>query len=450
MTRQAQTMKGRTTLIAILAAASLLASCTADPVAGPDGRWEALFTVYDIAPVTVETRSLLTASDIETRQTAVTLAAYSGGVLSAMGHYTSSLSAMPLTLERSRDYTVYALVNMGDMRSSLPSAEEDLDGIVYTIPSYTEGSSSVSVRGIPMAGSLAYSPRAGGSTAVPVERLLAKVTANLDCRWDGGTISSVRIRNMNGVLRPFGASSAASASDILPEQESSEGTGSSSGTFVFYVPENLQGTISGISSSEGKSPDRNGTVRSRLERLTYIETTVEASGDRTGTVVYSSLLGQNATTGFDIRRNCRYVWTIRFLEDGLQEDNWKIDTGDLSTYTYVQRLTLSPAEATLGVGSSQTYTARLYTDRYLDGVLVETDTVGEVLSGGLLGWSSSSTATATVNASGTVTGVSPGTATITATLLSDSSVKATATLTVYAAGTGIDTGWDDGGSIILD
>lgn len=450
MTRQAQTMKGRTTLIAILAAASLLASCTADPVAGPDGRWEALFAVRDIAPVTVETRSLLTASDIETRQTAVTLAAYSGGVLSALGHYTSSLSAMPLTLERSRDYTVYALVNMGDMRSSLPSAEEDLDGLVYTIPSYTDGSSSVSVRGIPMAGSLAYSPRAGGSTAIPVERLLAKVTANLDCRWDGGTISSVRIRNMNGVLRPFGASAAASASDILPEQEFSEGTGSSSGTFVFYVPENLQGTISGISSSEGKSPDRNGTVRSRLDRLTYIETTVEASGDRTGTVVYSSLLGQNATTGFDIRRNCRYVWTIRFLEDGLQEDNWKIDTGDLSTYTYVHRLTLSPAEATLGVGSSQTYTARLYTDRYLNGVLVETDTVGEIISGSLLNWSSSSTATATVNASGTVTGVSPGTAIITATLLSDSSVKATATLTVYAAGTGIDTGWDDGGSIILD
>jgi hypothetical protein len=167
-----------------------------------------------------------------------------------------------------------------------------------------------------MAGSLAYSPRAGGSTAVPVERLLAKVTANLDCRWDGGTISSVRIRNMNGVLCPFGASAAASASDILPEQEFSEGTGSSSGTFVFYVPENLQGTISGISSSEGKSPDRNGTVRSRLDRLTYIETTVEASGDRTGTVVYSSLLGQNATTNFDIRRNCRYVWTIRFLEEG--------------------------------------------------------------------------------------------------------------------------------------
>ncbi len=81
MTRQAQTMKGRTTLIAILATASLLASCTADPVAGPDGRWEALFAVRDIAPVTVETRSLLTASDIETRQTAVTLAAYSGGVL---------------------------------------------------------------------------------------------------------------------------------------------------------------------------------------------------------------------------------------------------------------------------------------------------------------------------------------------------------------------------------
>ena len=212
-------------------------------------------------------------------------------------------------------------------------------------------------------------------------------------------------------------------------------------------------TITGILAETARlriSRSRNSTVANRLSRLTYIETTVTASGNRTGTVVYSSLLGANATTDFDIRRNCRYLWTIDFLEDGLQEDNWKIDTDGLSTYTYVHRLVLSPSEATLGVGSSKTYTARLFTDRYLDGVLIETDTVGEALSGSLLNWSSSGSATATVDASGTVTGVSPGTVTITAALKAEPSVKATASLTVYATGTGIDTGWDDGGGVILD
>jgi len=298
----------------------LLASCSRE-------RPETVFRTLDTAFCEVPTRSLLTAPDIETKKTSVTLAAYAGGALADCQHYTTALDAMVLELDPGQTYTLYALVNMGDMTASLPRLESDLESLTYRITSYTEGAESLAARGLPMAGTLDYP---GHGTVIPVERLLAKVTAHLSCEWEDAAIRSVRVRNLNRVLRPFGE---AVMDEDWDQQEFDDGTGTASGTFVFYVPENRQGTIGGIQTSREKSPDANDEVRARSDRLTYLETTVEGTGTILGTIVYRSYLGRNAVTDFDILRNARYDWTLRFLPDGLQYDDWKHDNDLIDSQT---------------------------------------------------------------------------------------------------------------------
>lgn len=298
----------------------LLASCSRE-------RPETVFRTLDTAFCEVPTRSLLTAPDIETKKTSVTLAAYAGGALAGCQHYTTALDAMVLELDPGQTYTLYALVNMGDMTAFLPRLESDLESLTYRIPSYTEGAESLAARGLPMAGTLDYP---GQGTVIPVERLLAKVTAHLSCEWEDAAIRSVRVCNLNRVLRPFGE---AVRDEDWDQQEFDDGTGTASGSFVFYVPENRQGTIGGIQTSREKSPDANDEVRARSNRLTYLETTVEGTGTILGTIVYRSYLGRNAVTDFDILRNARYEWTLRFLPDGLQYDDWKHDNDLIDSQT---------------------------------------------------------------------------------------------------------------------
>jgi uncharacterized protein YjdB len=66
-------------------------------------------------------------------------------------------------------------------------------------------------------------------------------------------------------------------------------------------------------------------------------------------------------------------------------------------------------------------------------------------------WRVSNTAKATINSAGQVTGVSAGTATITATYAQDGQPDrtATASLTVVSGGNNWDDSWDDHGEIIL-
>jgi len=433
-------------IIPVLALMACFCGCTELAVPMEDGTVAVSFTADGPSPWTAGTRSILTDPDIETKVTGVTLAAYSGGALDASGYY-SSPHSMILSLVPGRSYTVYALVNMGDMRDDLPASESDLYNLTYTIPSYTGGSTSVNSRGIPMSGSIDY-VTGSSNTVIPVRRLLAKVTANLSCDWDGAAITSVKVHGMNGRLRPFGDSAAQGASDMLEEVECSTGDGASSGTCVFYVPENRQGTVAGITDSYDKSHERNRTVSGMRERLTYLETSVSTSGSFTGTVTYRSYLGRNATSDFDIEGNVRYDWALVFRGDHLQESTWKRET-DLSFTTYEEEFLLSPASATLEVGYTRTYRAFIRTWTVVDGV--RTAHTDSVLQNTSLTWSVSDNARATVNASGQVTGTSAGTVSVTATHVpsGSSALRATASLTVVSGGSQWDDSWDEYGDVEL-
>lgn len=311
------------------------------------------FGIEEEAPLT---RSLLTASRVETKKTGITLAAYRGGVLAEAAHFTSSLGAMPLRLEAGKTYTVYALVNMGNQVQALPAAESDLSTFTYTLPGYTTAGSGINARGMPMAGSLSCTA-GSGSTAIPVQRLLAKVNVDIEVCIPGASISDVKVYNLNRSLRPFGTSRVAATGDLLGAQEVSTGAGSgenkatstsgATGHFVLYVPENLQGDIGGIGSSREKNPDLNATVDARLSRLSYLEVRVPVSGLYSGSVTYRSCLGNNATSNFDIERNREYSWQLRYLEDGLQYNDWKCVTGALTDGRYLS-FTEDPIAAEAG------------------------------------------------------------------------------------------------------
>ena len=329
-------------------AALLIAGWTSCTKEGPDTAAPEGCVPFGLLDEAAEaqTRTSLTETGIgptQDRKTSVTLAAYTAGSdgtrrLYRSKHFTSGLGAMALSLEKGRTYTVYALVNMGDMTGSIPDDENGMAALTYTIPAYTgSGNGSVNQRGIPMAGkleNLVLTASTTGTITIPVKRLLAKVSVTLTCEWADARINSAKVFNMNKVLKPFGESAVTGPSDVLDFQDLttiSQNNRTNTLTTVLYVPENIQGTVSGITDSSDKRPDGgNATVSGNhsLSRLTYLEVYVTASPSATfaGSITYRSFLGGNATSDFNIRRNTHYVWDIRYRADGLQMDNWKTDT----------------------------------------------------------------------------------------------------------------------------
>ena len=272
------------------------------------------------------TKTLLSSEGIENRITSTVLAAYTNGKLYRTAYYSGDGSSLPLTLENGQAYSVYALVNTGDTRSSFPEYESGIGNVTYRLPSYDSGVDCINSRGIPMAGSTTATGGNGAFT-VSVKRLLAKVTAVISCDWPGASVTSGKVCNMNSVLKPFGTSAMVSSADsftFMPERHDCS-PGSSSATMVFYVPENMQGSVAGIQSTDQKSHEHNAAVNSMKDRLTYLETSVSGSGLYDGEILYRSYLGSNSTDNFDIIRNCSYTWTVTYTEDNLSHDEWKID-----------------------------------------------------------------------------------------------------------------------------
>lgn len=298
---------------------------------GPEAAASMGVSVYvdDIEDPAV-TKSVLTGDDIETRITDVTIAAYdnaSGALSGEPRYFSADLDAMRMELEFGDAFTVYAVANMGDMRSAFPAtySAAAMEEITYRIPGYTTPGTGVNARGIPMAGSVVYTESDPSPVTIPLKRLMAKVTASLSVGWTG-TITSAKIYNLNAVLRPFGVSAASSASDLLDEQELSiiEPGGVASGEFVFYVPENRQGTVDAITASADKSAD-NSLADAKKDISSYLEAVVtgDSSKEAEGDISYRSYLGGNSTSDFNIVRNCRYAWTVTYLPGNMQLDDWK-------------------------------------------------------------------------------------------------------------------------------
>ena len=300
-----------TYLAALLAAVAIIPSCEKEE--DHDYREAVVrrgipfsLQIDDLKPV--DTKSVINDPYIETKITCVTLASYSAssGQLISTEYFVAGEDIV-LDTGSDSEVTVYAFVNMGDLTAAIPANRSGISAVTYDIPAYTGSDDSIEERGIPMAGTLDFDEAHPEAATISVRRLLAKLAVDLSLDWDA-TITSVQIKGMNKHLTPFGESRARSASDTFSEEIES-GNGLSSGTFVFYIPENEQGTVPSIVSSVEKSGD-NSVLSAVKDRLTYMEVTTEGTGLHSGTMVYRSYLGKNATSDFAITRNCRYTRTV--------------------------------------------------------------------------------------------------------------------------------------------
>lgn len=308
-------------------------SCVSEQAGGPvadQRRANTHFSVVvdDIKEV-VQTKSVLTDKDIETKITSLTIAVYtSDGSLVEKRYVTSGFDDIRYMLDFDGTFRVYAVANMGDMRAAFPPALIDdavLEDITYSIPGYTSDSDGINARGIPMVGQLEYTATDGGEGKgqIVMTRLLSKLQVHLVCRWPG-TFRTVKIYNLNRTLKPFAISAAASEQDILDEQEIHILEADvQEGDFLFYIPENRQGDIPGISAPGDKSHDNEAVTGKDLK--TYMEVVMTGlSGDGVnGTMTYRSFLGGNSSSDFNIGRNSRYAWSVEYLPGNLQTNDWK-------------------------------------------------------------------------------------------------------------------------------
>lgn len=326
----------------------------------------------------------------------------SGGIVAVW----NSDDSASCSLEKNVDYNVHAYVNFpSDFEEELNmlAGEDELPGLTYQ---FTKA--QLSSNGMPMYGKLESFRPGVDEAVVPVKRLMAKVTVNITCNWNGASIQGVSLYNANKSINPF-SNAVLSGSGISVFDSFTVSGGGSTASGVLYVPENMQGTISGISNSSSKSPDFNSTVSSRQSCLTYIETEVNGNGTYQGVVRYRSYLGNNATNNFDIKRNVAYVWNLTFTESGLQYDDWKHETDELYKYRY--RYDVTPTSLAVNVGGSASFQVRRYTDTWCGGVWSNGTTPTVLSPSSQYTFSVVSSTVARANASGnnvSVTGLASG------------------------------------------
>ena len=309
-----------------------------------------------------DVKSILPEETIESKMSQVTIASYDAkGRLLDRHYYEGDLSDMKLYVNAEGRNGIYAVVNMGDMRTSFPHDEAGLEEMEWKLTGYDD----VLEDGMPMCGKIDdYRYVLGGKVNVVVERLFAKLRIrvlhkNIKESTTGIYAANMRnrslyIRQANARIVPFaeGGSRAEHAGDVLEESDynpdmddrnayeghldaSQLGPGPGffqDTTLVFYVPENVQGVLLPDNDDpSGKVYESimnvNGATYSDI--CTYVEFNAYRVGSigYSGSLVYKFFLGEDSTRDFSIRRNNIYDITLDLTEQGIFLDSWKVTKG---------------------------------------------------------------------------------------------------------------------------
>ncbi len=250
-----------------------------------------------------------------------------------------------------RDYTLYAVGNMGNILSQIPRTETgfDMTGFRYEIPPYNQ------ITALPMAVCRTVSAQQvaeGSYVEIPIalERLMAQVKIRIDKSGiTGGDAAhvlqsaSLHLRQVARGLYPFhaGGSRALTDQDVFSGSTdyyvftTAESWNLDSGDITLYVPENCQGQLLSGSAVQADKSARNAAIDALPQkgRLTYIEYASAKNGQAdgvSGNLVYRGYLGSNETNDFSIERNRCYTATLGLTWDGFtwKADDWRIDRGD--------------------------------------------------------------------------------------------------------------------------
>lgn len=284
------------------------------------------------------TRSvLLTGSADESLVTDITVAGYDGNVLGTW--YLDNVSSAVLEVPKNVK-TFYFTANMGDMSSCFPENEDAVGSLSYRVDDF----SVLSVKGIPMSAKISWDGKA--AVSVMLERLFAKIRVSVlknDTFVNPANgsnafyLQNMYVRNANTLLFPFGASFAASVSDVAGESDYQgsfgtypEQSGSDLFTAEFYVPENMMGTLlPGNDDPWEKSAENLVFGENDISRrCTYLEigavSTYPLKG-LAGNVKYRFFVGKDNVSNFDVCRNSVYDITLVPDYDNMTRTSWKVD-----------------------------------------------------------------------------------------------------------------------------
>lgn len=359
-------------IIYCLFALSLLFSCEPEIQAPPMGkqykdnkeeRSTVQFMFNDSSYGGIKTKTSL-GSGVETIFSGAVLAAYNSSTGNLDSYIELSSSQLCSTIEMELPtgvvYDFFLLGNMWliDKESGntappiIPARVEEMRDFEYRLDGKDVGKGlrnetfgEVSDYGLPLCWSESgVDPFNGNVIDIEMTRLFSKLNLTIDHSGLAGTSledfvnGSIKIRSSNCKLRPFDSngSTATASEDILDIGDyDSVMENSLSKTFVFYVPENMNGDL----LSENSDPDKK-TMETVAEAvgeeaskyLTYIEFSGTLSGVGTGIegdIVYRFFMGKDAVRNFDVPRNSTMNVTLSFNAESVFSASWKIDSGDM-------------------------------------------------------------------------------------------------------------------------
>ena len=243
--------------------------------------------------------------------------AYCDGVLH--GSVYAEGSSARITLDRSRNYTVYVLANVGEV--IVPHAESELCDVSCAWELNSDGTLPMCLR----EGCSVNLSDGIRSLDLPLTRLVSKYSLSIEPLLEHCEVQfkSVRICQAASSISPFSGASKASVTGpgdyAGPEDLSRLNAGES---VDFYVPENCQGVLLPDNADPWqKTPD---SIPEKAGLCTYME----IAGDWTTSGAEADLklrlyLGSDNVTDFNVVRNTNVQVGLTLSDDGTLRSSWK-------------------------------------------------------------------------------------------------------------------------------
>lgn len=239
---------------------------------------------------------------------------------------------------------IFACANFGFEMKGITSAE-DIERFRYHMAYPDEYS-----RGIPMSGKAVVTVKEDLRTvSVRMIRLMSKITLAIDrSALDANVkfhVRSARIAGAPCSVNAFADSKAAGSTDTfsqgfthsLSEADALniDAGGGVSRTVSLYMLENMQGNllpdISGEEDMVLNTSDAISDVCSYIElKIEYISETQHTGAE--DCLIYRFYLGEKPGN-FDVKRNCRYLITVKPTGTGLDGVGWRVDKSALIGYS---------------------------------------------------------------------------------------------------------------------
>ncbi len=264
-----------------------------------------------------------------------------------------------LRLHKEQRYSCYAVTGYIAEHITFPVKEADLENLVIeNTQTNSSGqydlSSTLDDYGLDRAGQIkgltpaqmdAYDGNADGTVSIPVQSLWAKVALSVDMSaLEGLNVNTMSADGQvcgagwgNRTFAPFKEGGNRTIDPeklaLLPKVTIGFSPFDTPSAIVFYVPENMFGTLLPWNdNSDNKTPENVAQAYSQDTALAVEKSAVELTnpvvtswGD-SGSLTYRFCLGSDELGNFDIKRNTLYSVALQATRDGYKIKSWKADT----------------------------------------------------------------------------------------------------------------------------